>query len=184
MEKNLLNSYNYRVLPAESVPQVIKAYLPKKERFMVHSTMPMDVYVTYFDGNWHVVNAEIVARGVFVPGLLQGYLYPAVTESGRPFVLVVTKPLSVATTSWFSAWQEIIEIAKHKFVEVIPNHNQGRHDYLVANGQDEPLWPALDAETWLMMPFATHAIESEDHAIFARRKESYYPDESDNEFEE
>lgn len=166
-----LNSYRSSICGTSY--QGIRAFMPKNDAFMVHSEDPVEVYVTHFDDFWHIVNPGLLDEGVYVPGLLQGYLYAAVTESGRPFVLVVTKPILARTTSWYAGWQRIIKIAREKFVEVYVNHDKKCHECKVMTKRGKPNWPEIQMEAWLATPFEKNRIDSKQHPIFGKRRRSY-----------
>ena len=166
--------YSYRSSMSGNTYQVIRASTPKAEGFMVRPEAPLEVYVTHFEGHWQIVNPELPGENIFVPGLLQGYLYAAITEAGRPFVLVVTHPLDPEKdSSWFDGWLSIIKTARQRFVRVFVNHDKKRHECKPCSRPVSPNWPDIDLNTWLAKPFENYRIDSTKHPIFGNRRESF-----------
>jgi hypothetical protein len=115
--------------------------------------MDLDFNIAYHLGRWWLVSNALAESGG-VSKLSLAKLYPAMRADGSLFLLPVTYPFVDAPDTWYNAWQEITEVARHRWVKVVSNKAEGRHEYQEVALSVLPQWPDLSFREWVAHAFS------------------------------
>lgn len=146
-----------------SRPTAPRVCIPKGIPFMVHpddSHEHYEVHILHVGGRWHVVDPDVIAAGVWLPGIWRASLYQAVLENEETVILPVTKPTSDEYASWHDSMMEVIELARRAWVIVESNPKARRYEgRQLKCMRVKPGWPDAGFEELVDRAFTDKVID-------------------------
>jgi hypothetical protein len=105
-----------------------------------------NVWVTYRDNRWHLVDPQLYRDGV--------------DTEGNRFLLISTYPLSGDMTTWRASVLEVVDIAREYWVKMSRSGN--RYEAQIIDDIDfEPCWYKLPIDEFLLDAFGDNVITAE-----------------------
>lgn len=97
-------------------------------------------------------------------------IYLAVNTKNDPFLFPVRQPdANGVWNEWHRGQQRCVELAKEKWIRMVPNRSINSYDTLEAQGKlPEPKWPDKSIIELFEIAFKDTQITSEDHPVIKR----------------
>lgn len=130
------------------------------------SRVVKDLFVTYRNGRWHLVDPHFYLNAAHVNGLFRAELYECMDRDGDDFLLISTYPLTSKVTSWRDSVLEVIDHARGNWVTM--KKGMDRYDFqMVNNVKHKPRWPRYSMDSFVQNAFHENVIYYDESELVA-----------------
>lgn len=130
------------------------------------SRVVKDLFVTYRNGRWNLVDPLFYLNAAHVNGLFRAELYECMDSEGNDFLLISTYPLTCSVTSWRDSVLDVIDSARGNWVTMKKGVNQ--YDFqIVSNIKHKPRWSSCSMDDFVAEAFHENVFYYEESVLVA-----------------
>lgn len=152
--------------PKAQINPQITVRAPNHTPFKLHPYLSLGkVWMVYLDGDWFLISNDVGNRE-FIERKTKGTLYPAITDDGNLFILVVVDPWPGYPDTWKRSADEIVTMAQRGWVTMRSNKEAKCFECDWADISKTGRWPNGLNEEALINAFGDRIIDRDNYRNF------------------